>query len=406
MRHHRDVTESLEIREAGLLLRPWRTADAEAVHRACQDPEIARWTSVPSPYGMEHAHGFVTDFARAAWASGTAAPLGVFDAATGELLGANGLGRLERDHRTGEVGYWVAPWARGRGVATNATRAVARWSLETLGLRRLAWRAEIGNHASRVVAERVGFRLEGVLRSGALHRGGTYVDCWSAAVLPGELREADAPVDRIAARRAAVFSRPQPRLVASPRSGGEIGLRPLAERDLEAIVAACRDPESVRWTNLPDPYTIDDARFFVHEYAPGRWARGDGFVFAVTDAQDAFAGSLAMRIPAPDTGDVGYLIAPWARRRGYAETGLRAACRWAFEALALHRIEWRAYLDNVASRRTAERAGFTIEGAARAASVQRGEYRDAWTGSLLATDPSAAMPAVFGAADVGRPGMA
>ncbi|MFD0784173.1 GNAT family N-acetyltransferase, partial [Micromonospora azadirachtae] len=105
--------EPTEIREDGLLLRPWRADDAEDVFRACQDPDIQRWTTVPRPYLPEHAHGFVTDFTADAWREGTGAPFAVCDATTGELLGSCGLVALDTRLGSGEVGYWTAPWARG-----------------------------------------------------------------------------------------------------------------------------------------------------------------------------------------------------------------------------------------------------------------------------------------------------
>jgi RimJ/RimL family protein N-acetyltransferase len=381
-----------EIHEAGLLLRPWLPDDADAVHRACQDPEIQRWTMVPRPYLREHAEAFVTAQTAQAWMTGTSAPLGVFDAATGALLGSNGLITLDVAHRVGEVGYWVAPWARRRGVATNATRATARWCLDALGLERISWRAELGNYASRLVAERVGFAFEGVLRNGAprpdsIRMGSGRVDCWGASLLPGQLREADAPVDARSRLRGATFCGLQPRLTAPTPSGAAVGLRAPQPRDIEAILVACRDRESVRWTTVPDPYERADAEFFVHTHAPGYWDRWDGAVFAIVDSDDSYAGSIDLRIgPAPDIGDVGYLVAPWARGRGFASTALRALCAWGFSSLSLNRIEWRAYLGNDASRRVAVKAGFTVEGIAREGCLQRGRYRDAWTGAILARD--------------------
>ena len=53
--------DPVEITADGLLLRPWRAVDADAVHRACQDPDIQRWTSVPRPYELHHAATFGTD---------------------------------------------------------------------------------------------------------------------------------------------------------------------------------------------------------------------------------------------------------------------------------------------------------------------------------------------------------
>src|SRR4051812_29246587 len=121
------VMDEIEIRAGDLLLRPWRPEDAPAVLRVCQDPEIQRWTGLPRPYLAEHAEYFVTSHTREAWTTGTGAPLGVFDAATGELLGSNGLIAVNTTATGGsaEIGYWVAPHARGRGVATRASHTVA-----------------------------------------------------------------------------------------------------------------------------------------------------------------------------------------------------------------------------------------------------------------------------------------
>ncbi|MFI6759028.1 GNAT family N-acetyltransferase [Micromonospora sp. NPDC050417] len=399
-----------KITEGGLLLRPWEPTDADAVHRACQDPDIQRWTTVPSPYLPEHAEGFVTEVAPAAWANGTGAPFAVCDASTGEVLGSCGLVSINQTLRTGEVGYWTAPWARGRAVAVVATRAVARWAFREHGLRRLIWQAEVGNHASRLVALRAGFRVDGELRLAQPHPRGT-ADGWIGSLLPSdlaglsELSDADgdgngggapegtdgpAAPGSLAARRAAVFGRTQPVLFANA-GDGEIRLRRPEARDLDAIVTACRDPETVRWTTVPDPYQRSDAEFYAHEHATGRWTRGQGAVFVIADPDDNFAGTLELRLSAGDPGmaDVGYLVAPHARGRGYCSRALAAASAWAFASLGLWRIEWRAHLGNDASRRAAEKAGFTMEGVARQGIPHRGTRVDVWVGALLSSDDNA-----------------
>ena len=375
-----------EIVDAGLRIRPWRAEDADAVHRACQDPLIQRWTSVPRPYLPEHAKEFVTSFTESSWMSGSKAPFGVFDAASGELVGSCGLGKIDLAGAEAEIGYWIAPWARGRGHATNSARAVARWALDTLNLTRMNWRAEVGNHGSRLVAERIGIRVEGLLRRGVTRPDSKAADVWIGSLLPGQLREAGAPSDPLATLRVAAFSAPQPRLELS--AGGQLAaLRAPEQRDIAGIVTACQDPESARWTTVPSPYTAADAEFFVNGYAPDKWLRGEGAVFAIADHDDAYAGSMDLRLVGPRTGDVGYLVAPWARGRGYASAALRAICAWGFDTFGLHRIEWQAYLGNDASRRTAEKAGFSVEGVARAGCLHRDEYLDAWTGAKLSTDP-------------------
>jgi RimJ/RimL family protein N-acetyltransferase len=189
--------------------------------------------------------------------------------------------------------------------------------------------------------------------------------------------------------RDAVFAGPQPELSASA-PGGAIRLRRPRTGDVDAIVASCQDPEALRWTTVPHPYRPADAETFL-AYAAERWTSGQGAVFAVADAADAYVGSMELRINPKDpaVADVGYLIAAPARGRGYATAALRALCAWAFETLGLARIEWRAYVGNDASRRTAERAGFTIEGVCRSGQAHRGERRDAWLGAILPGDAPA-----------------
>ena len=382
--------EPVEIIEDGLLLRPWRPEDADAVYRACQDRDIQRWTTVPRPYLPEHALGFVTGVSARAWADGTGASFAVCDERTGELLASCGLVSIDRALDSGEVGYWTAPWARGRGVAVRATRALARWAFDTLKLRRLTWQAEIGNHASRLVALRAGFRIEGELRLAHPSVDGR-PEGWIGSLFPTELAAPGEPVpygpDTLVARRAAVFGRPQPVLFATA-AGTELRLRPLEERDLDAVVETCRDEDTVRWTTVPHPYLPEYAEGFLRDVARAAWARGTGATFAIADADDSYAGSVDLRItPAsPVVADVGFMTAPAARGRGWMPAALAALSAWGFTTLGLARIEWRANVGNTASRRAAEKAGFVFEGTARAGVQHRGERVDVWTAALLPED--------------------
>lgn len=163
--------EQVELRGGGLLLRAPRPEDAEAVHAACTDPAIQRWTRVPVPYSEADAVAFVSRFGPEEWATGTGAPFAVLDERRGKVLGSTGLHGIDWANRRAAVGYWVARGARGRGVASGALELVAGWALGPLGLERLELYAETENTASRAVAERCGFTLEGVLRGRDLHRG-------------------------------------------------------------------------------------------------------------------------------------------------------------------------------------------------------------------------------------------
>ncbi len=153
-----------ELHDDIVVLRLPDERDLDAVDDACQDPDIPRFTRVPSPYGRQDAVEYVARTAQH-WRDGTAAGFVIADAADDVLLGAISLMRLEPSRSVGEVGYWVAREARRRGAATRAVRLVARWAALDLGLARVELMTRVDNVASQGVAERAGFRREGVLRS-------------------------------------------------------------------------------------------------------------------------------------------------------------------------------------------------------------------------------------------------
>lgn len=170
-----------------LLLRPFAPADVQAVHTACQDPAIPRWTSVPSPFGMAQAHDYITR-SQEEWRTDTQYRFAVTTKADGTLTGAVSLFRmtLRSAERQAEIGYWTTREQRGNGWTAEAVREVARWALTELGVERLEWLAEVGNSASRGVALKAGFRMEGTLRAKVSLRG-VRRDAWIGSLLPGDL---------------------------------------------------------------------------------------------------------------------------------------------------------------------------------------------------------------------------
>jgi len=154
-----------------LLLRPWRHDDAAEVYRACQDPLIQTWVvAVPSPYTKGDARDFVSVLAWTERKAGTGMQFAVVLRDSGRLVASAGLMRL-----TGplgpEVGYWVAPLARGHGYAAEATDALAAWAFDH-GFRRVSLLAAPDNGASCRTAERAGFSPEGLLREAETDRDG------------------------------------------------------------------------------------------------------------------------------------------------------------------------------------------------------------------------------------------
>jgi RimJ/RimL family protein N-acetyltransferase len=150
--------------DGDLVLRPKRPTDAEAITVACQDPEIPRWTFVPSPYTRADAEAFLASSAEQE-AAGKSANFLAVDASDDRLLGSFSVMELDTAPGFGEIGYWVAAEARGRGVATRGVVLLADWARRDLGLTRIEILPHKDNAASRRVAEKAGFRDTGELRA-------------------------------------------------------------------------------------------------------------------------------------------------------------------------------------------------------------------------------------------------
>jgi RimJ/RimL family protein N-acetyltransferase len=191
--------EPFVLRSAEVTLSVPTASDVDRVAQVCADPEIAAWTTVPSPYAREDAEGFVTRMVAAGWAEETMftwavqAP-GAVDGPVLAMVGVTRTTGAPGQEQAGEIGYWTAPDARGTGLTTAAARLVADWALdpEGLGLTRLQWQAFVGNWPSRRVAWKLGFRFEGTLRRFGPQRG-VLRDSWMASLLPDDPREPSEP---------------------------------------------------------------------------------------------------------------------------------------------------------------------------------------------------------------------
>jgi len=167
--------------DGAVALRAWRADDADVIVACIDgDPEISRWLDqVPQPYTRENALEYIRGLGEEAFA--------IIDSATQEVVGSVGVG-FNADGDVGEVGYWLRADARGRGLATRAVALVCRWAFAREGVARLQLRADVENAPSRRVAEKAGFREEGVLRSAQWNpRLGRRVNWVMYSLLPGEL---------------------------------------------------------------------------------------------------------------------------------------------------------------------------------------------------------------------------
>jgi RimJ/RimL family protein N-acetyltransferase len=155
------------------------TADVEAITAAAQDPEVPRWTTLPSPYEQHHAEEFI-DKASAWWDDESELTWGIRH--DGRWIGMIGLHRVEKQGAA-EIGYWLDAAARGHGLLTEAATAVVDFGFTgPLALARIQWRAIVGNHASARAAQKLGFRYEGLLRQSLSDPRGRH-DGWIAALL-------------------------------------------------------------------------------------------------------------------------------------------------------------------------------------------------------------------------------
>jgi RimJ/RimL family protein N-acetyltransferase len=172
-----------------------------------------------------------------------------------------------------------------------------------------------------------------------------------------------------------------------PPLGDElVELRPWLDRDVAAIVAACNDPETARWTTVPSPYSEADARAWL-ERCTTAWSEGAAPLAVIERASGDVAAAITLWLHGR-VGELGYWAAPEYRGRGYVPRAVSLLCDWAFDELQLPRMQLGTFPGNTSSERVAEKCGFTREGLLRSWLEQRGVRRDVTMWSLLPGDPT------------------
>lgn len=180
-------------------------------------------------------------------------------------------------------------------------------------------------------------------------------------------------------------------------SDGIVSLRPLDARDIPEIVVGCQDPQVARWTTVPVPYAQQDAEEFVRLRSPGG-AEEHAPTWTITVVpDDAWLGEIDLRPDGEGGAEIGYLLAPRARRAGHMVRAIRLASAWGFSALGLQAITWNALVGNDASLHAARRAGFQIPAHVfKGYRAHRGVRSDFWVGTLTPEDLAAAVRAAEG----------
>jgi RimJ/RimL family protein N-acetyltransferase len=134
-----------------------------ALRELVRDPDVQRFTRVPVPTPPGWIDTWLS-FYEVGRADGTREGFAIEDA-DGAFLGLAFAVRIDADEATAELGYVVAPAARGRGVASRALAALTEWVFAEREMVRAELRISVANEASKRVAGRCGYACEGVLRS-------------------------------------------------------------------------------------------------------------------------------------------------------------------------------------------------------------------------------------------------
>jgi ribosomal-protein-alanine N-acetyltransferase len=160
-----DIPLDFELADKVVRLRAPMVEDAPALFEGALDPEVRRFTTFPEAEEVNETIGFIRSESR--WrADGSGINFAIRAAGEDRALGMIGLSDFSFPDRRAEIGYWIAPPGRRRGLTVAAVRLLGAWAMgPPLGLVRIELRTDPENAGSRRVAERAGYAYEGILRS-------------------------------------------------------------------------------------------------------------------------------------------------------------------------------------------------------------------------------------------------
>ncbi|MER6027745.1 GNAT family N-acetyltransferase [Streptomyces sp. NPDC001851] len=297
----------------GLRLRPYRDSDVPVLVANGNDPDTLRFMSGnPGVITTETMRSWVGSSASRARRNPDRLGYAVADPAGDELL-AGAVIHVTRRRSSAELGFWVAPAARGRGVATTLTRALTDVCFAR-GLHRVEMFIRGENVRSQRVALAAGFRREGELRS----------------VLPGAGSERHSATlwSRLPADDDARTPRLLPDLPAGALTDAVVTLRPVGPDDV-ATLAALRGHTPAGTPGAPQ----DRAALALHcAHAPARWLAGERADVLVEGAAGEVAAELTLEYRDPEAGhaEIQAVLARGETAPALAARGVELLARWAF----------------------------------------------------------------------------
>ncbi|WP_137293193.1 GNAT family N-acetyltransferase [Nocardioides dongxiaopingii] len=343
--------------------------DVAGVLEQCLDPVSIAWTQVPVPFGVQDAVDFVHEIAPAAWADGSQWIFCVDHPLADGSRYAGNIALRDEGHGRAEIAFGAHPAARGTGAMEAGLRLLLGWGFGERDVQTVVWRANVGNWASRKLAWRLGFRVDGVLRHSQVSRG-ALVDAWVGTLLADEPRS------------------PTTRWLTSPvLEGAGVRLRPVGEDDVPRVVEACSDPRTQHWLGaMPSPYTAEHALGWI-EASTEKQATGRGTTWAVADPHDdRLLAAISIFDVDDDECEIGYWAHPDARGRGVVRAAVETVTSWSFADLGLSRVRIVAAVDNAASCHVAEACGFRRTGEERLATRVRTGLADVALYDVLAPE--------------------
>jgi len=178
----REVLKDLPTLETErLILRKMVLNDAEAVFAYASNSEVSRYTLWETHRSIEDSRAFL-EFATQKYENGGEPDWGIVYKGNGCLVGACGLVNWEADHARAEVGFVLSREYWGRGLMSEAVRAMLRFGFERMNLNRIEARCIAENAASARVMEKAGMAYEGTLRQREYIKG-AYRDIKLYAIL-------------------------------------------------------------------------------------------------------------------------------------------------------------------------------------------------------------------------------
>ena len=170
-----------------VLLRPWKLSNVKELQKLANDESIAKYTTVPFPYGEKDALEFI----------GRAEPnlkenvehcFAIVDRENNVIIGSTSILKIDSRNKKAEIGYWLGKDFRKQGFMQEALQLLLDYGFEKLGLNRIGISCATGNKDSRKVIEKAGGKFEGIEREGNISGLGQAYDLRNYSILKKEFK--------------------------------------------------------------------------------------------------------------------------------------------------------------------------------------------------------------------------